>query len=392
MKIKSIDDRGIYTDLLRALIDNGHQVTAITPVERRDTDRAGITVDGSFTNIHVKTLNIQKTGFIEKGLGMLTIASQFKRAFKKRIPNAQFDLILYSTPPITLYSVIAWLKNRMQCKTYLLLKDIFPQNAIDMKMMGEDGLMHKYFLGIEKKLYMISDHIGCMSPANVDFLLSNNTYIETSKVHVNPNSIQPVFSSVDSENRDQIRMKYQLPLEDKILVYGGNLGIPQGIDFLIEVLENVKVAGTFYLIVGNGSEYDKLKAWFDLSNPKNALLLNYLPKNDYDILLKSCDIGLIFLHKDFLIPNFPSRLLSYLEMGFPTIASTDPNTDIGRTIEENKCGRFVLSGNLIGFEDALNSIISSEETYQMMSSNAKNLLEREYTASKSALIIEKQLA
>ncbi|KQC34061.1 glycosyl transferase [Nonlabens sp. YIK11] len=392
VKVKSIDDRGIYTDLLRALIRNGHQVTAITPVERRDTDPGGITVFDSFRCIHVKTLNIQKTGFIEKGLGMLTIATQFKRAIKRYIPTEHFDLILYSTPPITLYSVVVWLKNKMRCKTYLLLKDIFPQNAIDMKMMNENGFLHRYFMNIEKQLYLISDKIGCMSPANVEFLLNNNTYLDPSDVHVNPNSIEPVFNELDYDQKNRIRKKYGLPLNDRILVYGGNLGIPQGIDFLIDVLEQVNVENTFYLIVGNGSEYYKLKSWFDKRKPMNALLLNYLPKRDYDTLLQSCDIGLIFLDKNFRIPNFPSRLLSYLEMGFPTVAATDPNTDIGSIIEQYNCGRSVLAGDTEAFEEAIRSIISSEEIYQKMSESTIDLLVKEYTADKSALIIEQQFS
>jgi hypothetical protein len=64
-------------------------------------------------------------------------------------------------------------------------------------------------------------------------------------------------------------------------------------------------------------------------------LIAGLPKNDYDKLLAACDVGLIFLNKNFTIPNYPSRLLSYLEMKIPVIAATDPNSDIGLDIERN---------------------------------------------------------
>ena len=109
-------------------------------------------------------------------------------------------------------------------------------------------------------------------------------------------------------------MKYNLPIDKKIFVYGGNLGKPQGLDFLLETILSATDKNVFFLIVGSGTEYDRIGKWFVEIKPKNALLVPGLAKEDYDLLLNACDVGLIFLHKDFTIPNFPSRLLSYLEM------------------------------------------------------------------------------
>lgn len=387
VKVNSIKDRGIYTDLLRELVRQGHHVTAVTPVERRDSSKAVMTIEEGFTNLHVRTLNIQKSNFIEKGIGTLLIGRLFLRAIKHNLPGIKYDIILYSTPPITLYSAVKSLKNSMNATTYLLLKDIFPQNAIDMAMMKNNGLLHKYFKGIETKLYGISDHIGCMSPANVEYIKKYHKEIPLVKLHVNPNSIEPLIISQSREARDEIRSKYDLPLDKRILVYGGNLGIPQGIDFLIEILDQVQVDNTHYLIVGNGSEFNKLHQW-TLHNEKEYItLLNFLPKNDYDQLLSSCDIGLILLNKNFLIPNFPSRLLSYLEMGLPVISATDPNTDIGDILELNKCGKKVLAGDIVAFRNSLDKLLFSREVYQDYSDNAIKLLLNDYTVKDSVQII-----
>jgi aspartate 1-decarboxylase len=54
-----------------------------------------------------------------------------------------------------------------------MLKDIFPQNAVDLGMIKTTGiksLLYKYFRRKEKGLYFISDRIGCMSQANVDYV------------------------------------------------------------------------------------------------------------------------------------------------------------------------------------------------------------------------------
>ena len=99
-------------------------------------------------------------------------------------------MILYSTPPITLTNLIKRLKKVSNAKTYLLLKDIFPQNAVDLNLLKHGGILYNYFRKQEKVLYKISDFIGCMSPANLKYVLDNNPQIEKKKLEVNPNSIE----------------------------------------------------------------------------------------------------------------------------------------------------------------------------------------------------------
>ena len=121
-------------------------------------------------------------------------------------------------------------------------------------------------------------------------------------------------------------------------MYGGNLGKPQGLDFLLDSIKSTVRLDVFYLIIGSGTEYVRIQKWFEFNQPKNAMLINNLPKLEYDKLLSVCDVGLIFLSPNFTIPNYPSRLLSYLEMKLPVITATDIHTDIGKDIEDYECG------------------------------------------------------
>lgn len=388
VKIKTLDERGIYTDLLRKFRAEGHSVFIVSPTERRDKKKTHLITESGATILNVRTFNLQKTNLIEKGVGTLAIEYQYLNAIKKYFANEKFDLVLYSTPPITFSKVIHFVKKRDNAYSYLLLKDIFPQNAVDMKMLKEDGLLHRFFLKKEAKLYQLSDAIGCMSEANKKYVIKHNPKIAVSKVEVNPNSIEPLEVTITVQEKETIRAKYGLPSDKKLFVYGGNLGIPQGVDFLLETIEAVQTEGVYFLIVGSGTEYERIAQWFAEKQPKNAKLLNGLPKNDYDVLLRACDIGLIFLHKDFTIPNFPSRLLSYLEMKMPIIAATDPNTDIGEVIENAGCGYWVQSGDIGGMKEAVEKLYSSmPDTYKKMCDNGWDLLQNEYQVTHSYQLI-----
>jgi hypothetical protein len=98
--------------------------------------------------------NIQKTNLIEKGISTLTLESKFKRGINKYFSDIKFNLILYSTPPITLQRAVEYVKQRDNAKAYLLLKDIFPQNALDLGMLEKTGLKGFYIdiLKIKKKI------------------------------------------------------------------------------------------------------------------------------------------------------------------------------------------------------------------------------------------------
>ena len=103
------------------------------------------------------------------------------------------------------------------------------------------------------------------------------------------------------------------------------------------------------MVVGTGTYYQRLADWFVARKPQSITVMKGLPKEDYDCLVQACQVGLIFWDYRFTIPNFPSRLLSYLENRMPVIACTDPNCDAGIIAEENGFGFYAPSNERGGF-------------------------------------------
>lgn len=363
-RYKSVYEEGIYTDLLREFINHGHNVTILSSMEIKEKNTLPIIEEKKCMIVRVFTGKIQKTNIIEKGINTILIETRYKNAIKKYLKKLSYDLVLYPTPPITLVSAVQYVKKRDNATSYLLLKDIFPQNAVDIGMLrktGIKGVLYKYFRLKEKKLYRISDYIGCMSPANKEYLLKHNFEVNAVKVMECPNSIETIDKSVNFEVRKKIRKKYQIPMDKKVFVYGGNLGKPQGIDFLIKCMysqrNNNKV---YFLIVGDGTEYGKLEQFFAEHSQNNLKLMKCLPKEDYDALVACCDVGMIFLDYRFTIPNFPSRLLSYMQAKLPVIAVTDMNTDVGKVIVEGGFGWWCESRHIQDFSDKIGEILTSD--------------------------------
>lgn len=376
LDFSSYAERNIYCDLIREFIRNGHAVYSISPVERREGRETCLLENGRL--LKLKIGNTQKTNLLEKGISTLRIEPQFVAAIKRYFSGVRFDLVLYSTPPITLQKAVAYVKKRDGAAAYLLLKDIFPQNAVDLGMMSATGLkapLYRYFRGKEKRLYALSDHIGCMSQANVDYVLKNNPEIPPYKVHVSPNSFEPQIVLEEPDRKKSLREKYRIPPDKTVFLYGGNLGRPQDVPFILSCLQaSRQVEEAFFVVCGNGMDYPRLAAYQEAEKQENLLILPGLPRKEYEEFAGCCDVGLIFLDYRFTIPNFPSRLLSYMQKGMPVLACTDTATDIGTAITEGGFGWWCPSNDAEGFADLVRRVCR-EELSQASQKSAAYLLE-----------------
>ena len=237
-----------------------------------------------------------------------------------------------------------------------------------------------------------------MSPANVEYLLKHNE-VDSAKVEVCPNSIK-VTDNITNEvlqnnevlefsARSEILSKYNIPLDKTIFLYGGNLGLPQDIPFIIECIKkSAEVKEAHFVICGSGTEYGKLEKFVNETIPANLTLIKSLPKSEYDSLAGVSDVGMIFLDHRFTIPNFPSRLLSYLKEKKSVLICTDKNTDIGKIAEENEFGLSSISDNTEEFVKNVNKFTDKGLRIKLGENGYRFLMEN-YTVENSYKIIMK---
>lgn len=391
--ITDIGNRGIYTDLMRKFAEKGHEIFIVCPGSGEQAKQIKCS---NSDNLHIYNINaggVEKNrNLIKKGIDTLTIENKYYQAIKHNLKNIKFDLVLYSTPPITLFKPIKYIKERDNAITYLLLKDIFPQNAVDLKMISTASPIYYMFRRKEKRLYNISDLIGCMSAANRDYLLEHNTYIASEKVHISPNTEEPVQPlKLNDDEKTKIRRKYGVPTDKTVFIYGGNLGKPQGIEFVLECInQNEDNSDSFILIVGSGTEKVKIEEFIRKNNVQNTKLLSSLPRAEYDKLVNSSDVGLIFLDYRFTIPNFPSRLLTYMQCGLPVLAAVDRSTDIGEIIKENNFGEYCNSRDPSEFIKKM-SCFSDKDVREAMGENGRRFFSGNYITDNSYDIIMNEI-
>ncbi len=378
--LADLGESSIYSDLLRCFQNHGHSVCVVCQREKRTGLPTQITTEYGIKILRVQTGNITKVGMLEKGISTLLIGSKFKRSINKYFSKEKFDIVLYSTPPITIAKTIKFIKQRDNAYTYLMLKDIFPQNAVDIGVLNKKGLkgiIYRYFRTREKHLYRISDYIGCMSNANVNYIRKNNPYISDGKVGICPNTIDIIIESLP--DKCDIKDKLNLPKDKILFIYGGNFGKPQCVNYIINILKsNENKDNCHFIMCGSGTDFYKIKNYVNQSAATHVTIIDSLNKDDYGQLLDACDVGLLFLDYRFTIPNFPSRMLDYMNHNLPILASTDENTDVGKVIVDNGFGWWCLSDKVDNYNKILDEILLNSFMIKDMGIAGKRYLKEYY--------------
>src|SRR5699024_2283162 len=171
---KTVEEGGIYQDFVKELSKSVDEVVVASPIEPFENINNEIFKKNNITSLRINVGSIKKTSFIKKGINTLLIEIRYKKEILRHFKNTKFDLIIYSTPPMTFSNLIKYFKKRDNSISYLMLKDIFPQNAVDLNIFSKKGVIYNYFRHKEKQTYSITDLIGVMSLANKKYLLNNN--------------------------------------------------------------------------------------------------------------------------------------------------------------------------------------------------------------------------
>jgi glycosyltransferase involved in cell wall biosynthesis len=357
----------MYTALVDMFNQNGHEVTVVAP--SNSESETGICIEYGVEVLRVKTLYIKNVSNIKKGIANILIPYQYEKALKYFYNNRTFDLIILPTPPITLGTLAAKLKKKHNAKVYLILRDIFPQNAVDLDFMKKNSPIHQFFRHKETKLYACADKIGCMSQANIDYIVKMES-VDEKKLHILKNwqylNLEPEIDVKSITDKYNISDKF-------VIIFGGNMGKPQQLENVIELAIHCNNHHDIvFMLIGEGVMMEKIKVIAKQKNINNIRFHESIPKMEYQSLLKAAQVGLISLHQNFTIPNIPSKALDYWNVGLPILGSIDKATDFGALLDATQSGLWTLAGNHQVLYEKLMQLYRGKELRRQMSKNGKD--------------------
>lgn len=296
---------------------------------------------------------------------------------------SSFDGVIWYSPSIFFGPLVWYLKIKSSCKTYLILRDIFPEWAIDLDLMNKSPIYY-FFKFVAKLQYFIANTIGVQSKSDLNYF---NKQPEETKTEVLGNWI-----SEGNVKKSSINLNFSKLKERKILIYVGNMGVAQGLQFILDLVLSMKNKSEIgFVFVGRGSMVDSMNLFIKEHSLENILIYDQIPSTEIQSLLGQAHIGLVSLDSRHKAHNIPGKFLSYLQAGLPTLAKINKDTDLEETIDIKNVGKVYTGDSVKEFEEILEGMINSQDTLVLFSENSKALAVEEFSSLKATTQIVSSL-
>lgn len=365
-------------DLGQDLLLKGHEVSIITVCEDID-EKIQISNEDGVNVVRVKSGKIDGANRYIRALNEIRLSSSIWKNGKDFFNNNTCELVIWYSPSIFFGSLIKKIKKKNNCFSYLILRDIFPQWALDTGILKK-GIIFNFFKKVEIVQYDNADIIGVQSPDNLTYFKNNNLY-DKYKIEV----LYNWTSLVNTENlKTDFRLK--LGLQNKVVFfYGGNIGQAQDLQNIIRLASRIQnETSAHFLIVGDGTESIKLKKIISELQLKNISILKSVDQSTYFAMLSEFDVGLISLEKNFRTSNFPGKMLGYMQYSKPILASINPGNDLKKILLDNNAGLVSINGD----DDLLVTnclyLIQNPDARNTIGNNGYNLLKNIFSVNNAS--------
>ena len=281
--------------------------------------------------------------------------------------SAKWDVLVWYSPPIFFGPLIWALRRASGARTYLILRDIFPEWAVDLGIIRK-GPVYLLLKAVAAFQYAVADTIGVQTESNLDYL-PNWTRSKGRRIEVLHNWLA---TTPDIGCSIQVG---RTPLAGRtVFVYIGNMGVAQGIEILMDLIQSLRHRDDIgFLFVGRGSEFSKLEAERASRDLSNVLFFDEIDPSEIPGLLAQCHVGLVALHPNHKTHNIPGKFVSYVQYGLPVLARVNRGTDLERLIEDSGVGR-VYAGSSVGELKCLAEELADDEALRAtMSDRGKRL-------------------
>ncbi|GAC1659060.1 MAG: glycosyltransferase family 4 protein [Acidobacteriaceae bacterium] len=319
----------MFRSLAAELTGRGHQVTILT-LSAALTQRSHLDQTPVATVLRVRAPKLKGTNLVLRGLNELRLSGLVKRRAGTALSDLRADLIAFYSPTIFWAPLVRRLKRKWSARAVLILRDIFPQWALDAGQIrrGPHFSVLQHYADLQ---YAVAERIGIQSPGN-------RAYFAEHRPQYLP-KLGVLFNWVDAAAvappRADIRTRLNFAPAMPIFLYGGNLGVAQDPDLLLHLASTVE-GKAHVLVVGEGLAFDRVR-----DAAKRHINLTVWPstsQEDFLSIAQESSVGLVLLNGNLTTHNVPGKILTYVQAGLPILASVNRGNDLKCLLESSGAG------------------------------------------------------
>lgn len=364
-------------DLSREFVRQGHELTVLLPSADLRTPWHLEEMDG----VQVLRLRAPRTkdiDYVRRTLGEFWMPFAMRRNLKRSpLAALRWDGVAWYAPSIFHGPLANTLKKASGCKGYLIIRDIFPEWAVDMGLMGR-GLPYRFFNGVARYQYSVADVIGVQTPGN-------QAYFEGWKKQPG-RRLEVLQNWLDkpAQARCTIRVKATPLAGRKVFVYAGNMGIAQGMDVLLDLAEKLQTRQDVgFLFVGRGSEAARLAQVSKQRGLNNVVFLDEIHPDEIPDLYSQCTAGIVALDPRHKSHNIPGKFLTYIQNGLPVLANVNAGNDLADLIRREQVGQVCESNQADELWGLAERLLAQVDADANLPARCQLLFERQFSAQQA---------
>lgn len=366
-------------DLAREFARQGHALTVLLPSPGQNGPWTLEEIDGVQV-LRLKAPRTKDIGYIRRTLAELAMPFAMLQQFRKSPwANERWDGVVWYAPSIFHGPLVNALKKRSRCKSYLIIRDIFPEWAADMGLIGRGSLPYRFFDAVSRYQYSVADVIGVQTLGNQGYF---KQWLQRPGRRL---EVLKNWLGEPKQARCPIRVNETALDGRKVLVYAGNMGIAQGMDILLDLAEKLRYrTDVGFLFVGRGSENTRLKKLAEYRKLDNVVFYDEIHPDEIPDLYAQCSAGIVALDQRHKSHNIPGKFLTYMQSGLPVLANVNAGNDLAKLIRDEQVGQVCESNQLdelLRLTDTL--LMEIESQADVFSNRCRSLFEREFSVERA---------
>jgi glycosyltransferase involved in cell wall biosynthesis len=362
-------------DLSREFARQGHSLCVLLPAPDQREPWKLEESDGAQV-LRLKAPRTKDIGYVRRTLAEFAMPFAMLRNFRKSsLSMERWDGVAWYAPSIFHGPLVSALRKSSRCKSYLIIRDIFPEWAVDMGLMGR-GLPYRFFDAVARYQYSVADVIGVQTPGNQRYFAR---WMEQPG-----RALEVLQNWLDkpANVRCSVRVKETSLAGRKVFVYAGNMGVAQGMDILLDLADRLlSRRDVGFLFVGRGSDAARLERVAQSRQLENVVFFDEIDPDEIPDLYAQCHAGIVALDSRHKSHNIPGKFLTYMQSGLPVLANINQGNDLAQIIRDERVGQVCETHQVSELLQLAEQLLDQIETDAALSARCTDLFQREFAVA-----------
>ncbi|MDI9497956.1 MAG: glycosyltransferase family 4 protein [Bacillota bacterium] len=365
------------------LLSKGHRVLVITSSEHKKSWQQNGRAERVLFSL---TVPLTKKTILRRALHQLSFGLS---AFISALFVSKPDVVVCTSPPALASIFGLFIAKAKRALLVYDVRDIWPDVAVEMDSIKEDGIYYRLFSWIKNRMLNASAIVTTVSKGKASKLrnsLSGNSDDRSDKVHLIANGFDCSYSN--TVFNEAVIRKYKMA--DKInIVYVGNIGYAQNLDAYLDLAKAFQNEERPYqfLLFGDGAERERLESRIAEERITNVAFHGRISYEDVYSVLRAAHVSFVSLKNDKLTDSIPTKIYDSFGVGCPVflVASGDAE----ELIDVTGFGYKMPVSNLASIADAFQDMMDNYEEILGNRDKAIKLMHTTYSRQNSARLFER---